>query len=297
MQYRAGDAGRTAVLGDVVTVPGPWTRPPADGARQGSSVARLRTVDREAAEELFNACYPRLAGWVRRLVDDDDTAHEIASEAFTRLLARWSALDNPQSYLYMIATNLVRDHWRKTGRERRAIRTLTAAAPLDPAYHPVQDVDVRALIEALPAAAAQRVPAALLRGLRRPGGRRACSAGRRARSRPTCITRAPGSRPRWESPMTDPRDRIDTWLSTEVEPLAPPPGTFERIRRRARRRKANRALMSAAGVLVVIAAAVLAPRVAGAAAAGRRPGPGRSRPPARRHRRRSRGRPARAAEA
>jgi RNA polymerase sigma-70 factor (ECF subfamily) len=31
------------------------------------------------------------------------------------------------------------------------MRTLTAAAPLDPAYHPVQDVDVRALIEALPA--------------------------------------------------------------------------------------------------------------------------------------------------
>ncbi len=113
-------------------------------------MARLRTDDREAAEDLFNACYPRLAGWVRRLVDDDDTAHEIASEAFTRLLARWTSLDNPQSYLYMIATNLVRDHWRRSGRERRAIRSLTAAAPLDPACHPAQDVDVRALIEALP---------------------------------------------------------------------------------------------------------------------------------------------------
>jgi RNA polymerase sigma-70 factor (ECF subfamily) len=113
-------------------------------------VARLRTADRAAAEELFNANYPRLAGWVRRLVDDDETAHEIASEAFTRLLARWAGLDNPHSYLYMIATNLVRDHWRKTGRERKAIRTLTAAAPADPAYHPVQDVDVRALIEDLP---------------------------------------------------------------------------------------------------------------------------------------------------
>ena len=113
-------------------------------------MARLQTVDRDAAEDLFNACYPRLAGWVRRLVDDDDTAHEIASEAFTRLLARWSGLDNPQSYLYMIATNLVRDHWRRSGRERRAIRSLTAAAPADPAYHPAQDVDVRALIEGLP---------------------------------------------------------------------------------------------------------------------------------------------------
>jgi RNA polymerase sigma-70 factor (ECF subfamily) len=114
-------------------------------------VARLRTADRAAAEDLFNASYPRLAGWVRRLVDDDETAHEIAAEAFTRLLARWSGLDNPQSYLYMIATNLVRDHWRKTGRERRAIRTMTAAAPADPACYPAQDVDVRALIEGLPA--------------------------------------------------------------------------------------------------------------------------------------------------
>ena len=150
MRYCAGDAGRDAVLGDVAVLPGPSIARSAPVMRQGSSVARLRTVDRQAAEELFNACYPRLAGWVRRLVDDDETAHEIASEAFTRLLARWSGLDNPQSYLYMIATNLVRDHWRKSGRERRAIRTLTAAAPLDPAYHPAQDVDVRALIEGLP---------------------------------------------------------------------------------------------------------------------------------------------------
>jgi len=113
-------------------------------------VARLRTSDQQAVGEFFNACYPRLAGWVRRLVDDDETAHEIASEAFTRLLSRWSGLDNPQSYLYMIATNLVRDHWRKSGRERNAIRVMTAAGPAEPAYHPAQDVDVRALIQALP---------------------------------------------------------------------------------------------------------------------------------------------------
>jgi len=127
-----------------------WPVGPARAAKQGSSVARLRTSDQQAVEELFNACYPRLAGWVRRLVDDDETAHEIASEAFTRLLSRWSGLDNPQSYLYMIATNLVRDHWRKTGRERNAIRVMTAAGPADPSYLPAQDVDVRALIQGLP---------------------------------------------------------------------------------------------------------------------------------------------------
>ena len=123
---------------------------PASASSRGDHVRTFRTSDRLAAEELFNACYPRLAGWVRRLVDDDDTAHEIASEAFTRLLARWSALDNPQSYLYMIATILVRFHWRKVGRERRALREVSASVPADSVHHPAQDVDVRALIQALP---------------------------------------------------------------------------------------------------------------------------------------------------
>ncbi|HEY1624027.1 MAG TPA: RNA polymerase sigma factor [Streptosporangiaceae bacterium] len=118
------------------------------GSRTGpQNILRIRTD----ADELFRATYPKLAGWVRRLVDDDETAHEIASEAFVRLLARWTKVDNPQSYLYMIATNLVRDLWRKTERERRAIRNVTAGAEADAVTHPGQDVDVRNLIETLPA--------------------------------------------------------------------------------------------------------------------------------------------------
>lgn len=108
---------------------------------------------RALAEELFAANYPKLAGWVRRLVNDDETAHEIASEAFVRLLSRWTSLrklDNPQSYLFMIATNLVRDHWRKTERERRAMRSVTAGAEREPVLDPSQDVDVRSLIQDLP---------------------------------------------------------------------------------------------------------------------------------------------------
>jgi RNA polymerase sigma-70 factor, ECF subfamily len=109
---------------------------------------------RALTEQLFTANYPKLAGWVRRLVDDDETAHEIASEAFVRLLSKWTSpvkLDNPQSYLYMIATNLVRDHWRKTERERRAMRSVTAGAEHEPYSDPAQDVDIRELIAALPA--------------------------------------------------------------------------------------------------------------------------------------------------
>jgi RNA polymerase sigma-70 factor (ECF subfamily) len=104
----------------------------------------------DTAEELFRRVYPRLAGWVRHLADDDDAAHDIASEAFVRLLSRWAAVENPQSYLYMIAANLVRDRWRKAERERRALRSATAGAAAHPVTYPAQDVDVRSLITALP---------------------------------------------------------------------------------------------------------------------------------------------------
>jgi photosystem II stability/assembly factor-like uncharacterized protein len=62
--------------------------------------------------------------------------------------------------------------------------------------------------------------------------------------------------------MSDPRDRIDDWLSADVEPLAPRPGTFGKIQQRARRRKTSRAVMSAAGIVVVIAAAATVPQIA-----------------------------------
>jgi RNA polymerase sigma-70 factor (ECF subfamily) len=127
--------------------------PPAGNVIEGDPVGtagQARSLDADAAEELFKGAYPKLAGWVRRLVDDDETAHEIASEAFVRLLARWTRVDSPNSYLYMIATNLVRDHWRKTERERRAIRSVTAGAASDAVAYPAQDVDVRSLIASLP---------------------------------------------------------------------------------------------------------------------------------------------------
>jgi DNA-directed RNA polymerase specialized sigma24 family protein len=84
------------------------------------------------AEELFRRVYPKLAGWVRRLVDDDDTAHEIASEAFVRLLSRPTRVDSPRQYLYVIAANLTKDHGRKTRRERRAVSGVTSVAADEP---------------------------------------------------------------------------------------------------------------------------------------------------------------------
>jgi RNA polymerase sigma-70 factor, ECF subfamily len=123
---------------------------PAGNFTEGDPVGTAGDVDTDAAEELFKETYPKLAGWVRRLVNDDETAHEIASEAFVRLLSRWTRVDNAPSYLFMIATNLIRDHWRKTERERRAMRSVTAGASADPVAYPDQDVDVRSLITGLP---------------------------------------------------------------------------------------------------------------------------------------------------
>ncbi|HWG64997.1 MAG TPA: hypothetical protein VG253_25200 [Streptosporangiaceae bacterium] len=62
--------------------------------------------------------------------------------------------------------------------------------------------------------------------------------------------------------MADSRDDLDTWLSEGVQPLPPPPGTFELIRKRARRRKVTRALLAGAGAAAAIAFIATVPRLA-----------------------------------
>ncbi|MGH6656257.1 MAG: RNA polymerase sigma factor [Actinocrinis sp.] len=110
-----------------------------------------RRVDAEAlAAELFAAHYGRLAGWCRKLLDDDDTAHEIAMEAFTRLLGRLRKVDDPVGYLYVIAANLVRDHWRKTRREREMLQQTKQAYTASGGEAEFRGTDLRTLVETLP---------------------------------------------------------------------------------------------------------------------------------------------------
>lgn len=118
---------------------------PVAGVRRGV----IRQQEERAASELFEAVYPRLAGWCRRLVDDDGTAHEIAAEAFTRLWARWTRVEEPTGFLFVTAANLVRDHWRRTERERRALRRVTTEQALR-AQGEAADPSVRILVQSLP---------------------------------------------------------------------------------------------------------------------------------------------------
>jgi hypothetical protein len=56
-------------------------------------------------------------------------------------------------------------------------------------------------------------------------------------------------------------DDLDSWLNQRIDPLAPPPGTFELIKRRARRRKYRKLAITAASAAVIVAAAVTVPQV------------------------------------
>lgn len=109
--------------------------------------------DDPGPKELFAVFYPRLAGWTARLVDDRELAHEIASEAFIRLLPRWDEVREPRSWLFMTAGNLARDHWRKQGRERAAYGRFGTLAELDSGTHgpdTATRLTVRRIVEQLP---------------------------------------------------------------------------------------------------------------------------------------------------
>lgn len=59
----------------------------------------------------------------------------------------------------------------------------------------------------------------------------------------------------------DRNDDVDAWLNERIEPLSPPPGTFDLIKRRARRRKFRRLAITASSAAVIVAAAVTVPQV------------------------------------
>ncbi len=77
------------------------------------------TTREEASRALWTEHYPTLAGWCASLVGDVDVAHDIAAESFARLLGRWTTVRDPRAYLYTVAANQARDHWRREARDRR----------------------------------------------------------------------------------------------------------------------------------------------------------------------------------
>ena len=94
----------------------------------------------------FNAEYPRLAAYCARLAGDSETGTDLAQEALVRTWSRWARVAQPRPYAYLVATNLVRDTWRRQARDRQVLMDLAS----DRTHPPAADHGLRALVEQLP---------------------------------------------------------------------------------------------------------------------------------------------------
>ena len=101
-------------------------------------------------ERLFRTYHAPLVRYLTRRLGDRDWAEEVAQETFLRAL-RQSNLTNERSWIFAVATNLIRDEARKDAR-RKAHLSLLAAESRD-TYEPAPDV---ALERAQEQAAARR---------------------------------------------------------------------------------------------------------------------------------------------
>ncbi len=96
---------------------------------------------------LYSTEFSRLAGYLTSLTGNPEVAREAAQEAFTRLFARWRKVSEPRGFVYVVATNLVKHHWRQGGRERSAVVSLGITTEHGRAAH---DPWLRDLVDRLP---------------------------------------------------------------------------------------------------------------------------------------------------
>ena len=103
----------------------------------------LKARDPQALERFFDEWFPLIHGYVRRQVGDEHTAEDLTQDIFLNIHRAIESYDperDLEPWVYRIATNKIRDHWRS--RHRRH-------------YNPVDDEDVNfaestALSEELP---------------------------------------------------------------------------------------------------------------------------------------------------
>lgn len=87
-------------------------------------------------DELFGAVAPLLTGYCVTLVGDVELAHDITQEAFVRLFSKWRSVRSPRAYVYLTATNLAREHWRRAQYEQRALAHAAGTTGESPAHDP-----------------------------------------------------------------------------------------------------------------------------------------------------------------
>ncbi len=112
-------------------------------------LAGLTAARTAAYVECFDTHFPRLAGYCATMTGDRHVGAEIAQEAFARLFAKWVGVRDPKAYVYLVATNVARERWRRAARERTAYADMAhRAAFVDHVAPP--DFELRDLVERLP---------------------------------------------------------------------------------------------------------------------------------------------------
>jgi DNA-directed RNA polymerase specialized sigma24 family protein len=93
-----------------------------------------RALSTGGFSDFFNEQWSDVVGYCSSLVGDRLLGEELAQEAFTRLYVRFGVLREPRPYCFRIATNLVRDHAKRAGREQVTadVSPLGASLGVDP---------------------------------------------------------------------------------------------------------------------------------------------------------------------
>ncbi len=113
--------------------PDPRSEPrPDPGARAAVAFTRelrerLRQRDRAALELFYETFFDRVYGYVRRMLGDEQQAEDVTQEVFLHVQRAIDGYDPARElapWVFTIATNKVRDHWRS----RRRTDALDAAS-------------------------------------------------------------------------------------------------------------------------------------------------------------------------
>lgn len=105
-------------------------------------------VTPDRLSSLFKAYHTPLVRFLTRRLGDRDWAEEIAQETFVRAL-RQETITSERSWLFAVASNLVRDDARRDARQRKRLELLKSHAQVDSAVEPEPTAMERAESQAL----------------------------------------------------------------------------------------------------------------------------------------------------
>jgi RNA polymerase sigma-70 factor (ECF subfamily) len=100
------------------------------------SLAEHAKHDREAFASLYRALYSSTYNYIRYRCDDRETAEDLTSKVFERLMVRLPTYDQIKGpfkpWFYTLTRNMVTDHFRAQKMRFRALREMAGSLLMDP---------------------------------------------------------------------------------------------------------------------------------------------------------------------